>query len=504
MNTKLSAFLGATGGVVPQRQIDIWSSDIDPLSTSDLNCFAVVISGNDLPVASDNTCHTSEGSDFSFHTGEFGANLGEQLELSVSPGTRTIRIIGWHARSPEACQSLKQGTPSNSQLSRPFVIGTVDTDLSAGTNLIDITASLTGATRMTNCDRFLGEPVVATPEFSTISGTTTGITVPFKLTLLSIANFEQVQADFNSGAISTEDLEDFILIQTAEIDASGSGSFAAQTGSRILLTASDNRVLDHCTFNSSQIDLSFFGDRPEQEEFAKAQATVTQFSVLDFFAEAPILNGNAQVSIDCTPFDLIISGSVSGLSSGDFVGLRLVHFVGDGNDEQDQLVTASSSFAFNPIAAGRNYDVQFDFEQGNFDGECSVTNASGVLGSADVNDVFVECFGNEPTPNPSPSPAPQLSIGGTVSGMNPSASESLTLRNNVNNDVKVITGNGPYTFDDFLSQGESYNVSLINVVSDPNANEGGELSCSLENSSGSVGVENVDDINVTCSLVFPE
>jgi hypothetical protein len=164
-----------------------------------------------------------------------------------------------------------------------------------------------------------------------------------------------------------------------------------------------------------------------------------------------------------------IGGTVSGLNTSASVTLL-------DNGTNSLKVTANGAFTFTTaLASGATYKVTVGTQPS---GEtCTVTNGSGTVGSANVTNVAVACAASA-----------TFSIGGTVSGLNTSA--SVTLLDNGTNSLKV-TANGSFTFTTKLASGATYNVT---VGTEPT----GET-CTVTNGSGTVGSANVTNVAVACT-----
>ena len=160
-----------------------------------------------------------------------------------------------------------------------------------------------------------------------------------------------------------------------------------------------------------------------------------------------------------------VGGTVSGLSGT---------VVLQDNGGNDLSVGASGPFTFSaPLAPGSAYSVTV--KSGPPGQTCSVTNGSGIVGSANVTNVAVTCAA-----------AATYSVGGTVSGL----SGTVTLQDNGGNDLSV-GASGPFTFSTGLASGAAYNVT---VTGSPPGQ-----TCSVANGSGTVGTANVTNVVVTCA-----
>lgn len=88
------------------------------------------------------------------------------------------------------------------------------------------------------------------------------------------------------------------------------------------------------------------------------------------------------------------------------------------------------------------------------------------------------------------SPA-ELTVGGQVTGL--LNSETVTLQNNAGDDL-VVSADGPFTFATSLTTGDAYAVTVLT--------QPGPISetCTVTNGSGTLGNENITNVNVTCSI----
>lgn len=174
------------------------------------------------------------------------------------------------------------------------------------------------------------------------------------------------------------------------------------------------------------------------------------------------------VKVACTPKTFTIGGTVSGLSTGASVTLL-------DNGADSLTVTANGKFTFTTkVASGSTYAVTVGTQP---TGEtCPVTSGSGTVGAANVTTVKVACASSS-----------TFSIGGTVSGLNTSA--SVTLLDN-GSDSLTVTANGAFTFKTKLASGAKYAVT---VGTQPT----GET-CTVTGGTGTVGTANVTTVKVVC------
>ena len=102
---------------------------------------------------------------------------------------------------------------------------------------------------------------------------------------------------------------------------------------------------------------------------------------------------NVAVTCTTTPSNTAsytIAGAVTGLPAGGTLVL-------EDNGRDDQTITANGSFTFaTPIPSGSAYSVTAKSVTGSQSVECSITNASGIVGNANVTNVAVACSGSTP------------------------------------------------------------------------------------------------------------
>jgi hypothetical protein len=201
-----------------------------------------------------------------------------------------------------------------------------------------------------------------------------------------------------------------------------------------------------------------------QPSAANVSCTVTNGS-------GTVSNANiTNVAVTCKLNSYTIGGTVTGLPAGASIVLQ-----DNGNDSL--TVTANGSFTFaTPVVSGGTYNVTAGGGGGVV--SCTVGNATGTVGGANVTNVAVTCQLNS------------YSIGGTVTGL-PASGASIVLQDN-GKDALTVTANGSFTFATALTSGSTYTVSIQSTA--------GPVSCSVGNATGTVGVANVTNVAVTCQL----
>ena len=162
-----------------------------------------------------------------------------------------------------------------------------------------------------------------------------------------------------------------------------------------------------------------------------------------------------------------VRGAVTGLAGS---GLLLRNNGGD-----DLAIAGDGEFSFaTAVATGASYSVSVAAPPANPSQTCSIENASGVMGVADVTNVRVICSTNS------------FSIGGSVAAL---TGLGLTLVNN--GEHLAIAANGAFTFPTRIASGAAYNVTIA-------AQPAGQT-CTVQNAAGIVVNENITNVTVACA-----
>lgn len=164
-----------------------------------------------------------------------------------------------------------------------------------------------------------------------------------------------------------------------------------------------------------------------------------------------------------------VGGSIDG-ANGDVV-LKLNggadHAFGNGDFSFPEAVFDGMAYAVTVSAAPMNQ-------------ACSVTNGSGTIAGADVDDVMVECV-----------TLPTHVVGGTVNGL---TANGLVLKLNDAENLPV-TADGPFAFNSGLVNGASYSVGI--------ASQPFGQACTVANGSGTMGDADIADVAVNCVDIPP-
>jgi PKD repeat protein len=140
-------------------------------------------------------------------------------------------------------------------------------------------------------------------------------------------------------------------------------------------------------------------------------------------------------------------------------------------------LTANGAFTFSTaLAAGASYAVTVAAQPTAPSQTCTVTNGSGTVGSANVNNVAVSCNTNS------------FAVGGSVSGL---LGTGLVLGINGTGNL-AVSSNGAVAFGTALASGATYAVTVLTQPSAPSQ------TCTVSNGSGTVGSANVNAVAVTC------
>jgi trimeric autotransporter adhesin len=177
--------------------------------------------------------------------------------------------------------------------------------------------------------------------------------------------------------------------------------------------------------------------------------------------------GSANVTdilVECAANTVTLGGAVSGLS-----GTVILQRAGG----EALSISANGDFAFpTPVAEGSTYAVSIKTQPAG--GTCTVTQGSGIVGSANVTNIAVACLANA------------FTAGGTISGL----IGTVVLQNN-GADTQTISTDGVITFPTPVTQGKPYAVTVLTQPTDQ--------TCSVGNGTGTMGAAKVTNVTVVCS-----
>jgi hypothetical protein len=201
-------------------------------------------------------------------------------------------------------------------------------------------------------------------------------------------------------------------------------------------------------------NLSFSTDATA--DFATAVASGSAYNVTIFSAPAgencTVSNGSGTmasstvaVTINCTPIDYSIGGSVSGLITGRSITLE---DNGGNSTAVAGPVSGNAGFTFSTkVASGSNYTVSISGQP--VGQSCSLTNSSGIVAAANVTNVGVSCTDND------------YNIGVSVSSL---TGNGLVLEDNGGDNLSVAPNGGATvtsTFATAVASGSAYDVTVL-------------------------------------------
>ncbi len=174
------------------------------------------------------------------------------------------------------------------------------------------------------------------------------------------------------------------------------------------------------------------------------------------------------IDVVCTPNAYSIGGSVSGLLNGNSVVLL-------DNGGNSTTVSGNHAYTFSTaIASGSGYAVTVSSQP--VGQNCSVSNGTGTVLSANVTNVAISCSDNDYNV--------QAMVSGLLSG------NSLVLLDNGGDALTVTANGGPYGFATPVASGSPYDVTVQSVTAGQ--------TCSVANGSGTIAGGNVT-ATVSCT-----
>lgn len=160
-------------------------------------------------------------------------------------------------------------------------------------------------------------------------------------------------------------------------------------------------------------------------------------------------------------------------ASGVLTGLKAGNSVLISSGPQSVTLNADGTYRFGRFPTGTVYNVTAT--SASDEQACNVTNGSGQIGDADIDNIVVNCVDT-------------FRVGGTLSGY---ASGSGAVQVTLNGGEPLsLTTDGAFAFAARLAPGVSYNVALASVPE--------SLVCTLTNGSGLVASTDVTSIAVAC------
>jgi len=174
------------------------------------------------------------------------------------------------------------------------------------------------------------------------------------------------------------------------------------------------------------------------------------------------------ISAVCTPNAYSIGGAVTGLNSGNSVVLQ-------DNGGNSTTVSGNHAYTFSTdIASGSGYSVTVSSQPTGQN--CSVSNGTGTVVSANVTNVSIDCGDND------------YNVGATVSGL--LSGNSVVLLNNGGDALTVTVNGGPDEFSAPVAAGSTYDVTVQSVTAGQ--------TCGVSNGSGTITGSNVT-ASISCT-----
>jgi large repetitive protein len=186
-------------------------------------------------------------------------------------------------------------------------------------------------------------------------------------------------------------------------------------------------------------------------------------------------NGNVtNANINCTTNTFVVGGTVTGLSSGETFTVQ-----DTANGNVQITISANGNFVFPAsVASGNDYNVVVHTSPaGPIFETCTVTNGSGTIGAANIQNIAINC-----TPTP-------FTIGGTVTNFGNGT--GLVLQDNLGDNLP-ISANGAFTFATSVASGQPYSVTVFSQPSGPTQ------VCTATNNTGTVVGANVTSVTINC------
>lgn len=181
----------------------------------------------------------------------------------------------------------------------------------------------------------------------------------------------------------------------------------------------------------------------------------------------------ANIAVTCVtvvvpPSTYTVGGSVTGLAGS---GLVLQN-----NGTENLPINGNGPFSFaGTLTSGSPYDVTVATQPGNPAQHCTVTNGSGTVSGANVNNITVNCVS-------------AFTLGGTVRYL---SGAGLVLQNNAGDDLSIDVS-GPFTFAGTLTYGTGYNVTILAQPVSPSQ------TCGVANGEGTT-TGDIGDVLITCT-----
>ena len=262
----------------------------------------------------------------------------------------------------------------------------------------------------------------------------------------------------NSGSAYVFDVTPDYNLKISVSELAG-GTVSFSNGSDTLdVTADGTYVLSTLVDGSAfDVDLTAQPTSPNQACYFSSPATGT-------------LNGaDFTVTVSCFVFQYDVSVSVTGLATGNSLGLT--------NGTDQLTINGDGTQVISTLDDGSAYDVGITSQPTQPNQLCAFVNANaGQLEGADYT-VDVTCV------------TEQYAVGGTLAGL--AAGNEGILKNNRGDDL-TVTANGLFTFANSLDDESLYAVTVLTDPTSPNQ------TCVVNQGTGQINGAEINSVEVTC------
>jgi large repetitive protein len=180
------------------------------------------------------------------------------------------------------------------------------------------------------------------------------------------------------------------------------------------------------------------------------------------------------IAINCAPTSYTVGGNLTHLAAGASVVLQ-------DNGGDNLTLTANGPFTFGTsVPSGQTYNATVLQNPSGPTQICTATTNSGTVAGSNVTTVAVDCV------------TQSYKVGGSLTGMDVSGGNTITLQNNLGDNL-TLSANGPFQFTTSILSGATYSVTVSTQPPSP------AQTCVVTSGSGTVGGGNVIGVVVNCS-----
>jgi len=446
--------IAATGLAIPSAGVSAkCQSGNGSATTTATGAYSLVISGGAMPCMLEVT-NPADGT--KLHSVATGS--GTSAVANITPLTElvTSRLLG---QDPLAYYSALSAGNLSAKIT-PSGISAAQAD---------VVLAFTGTIDTAGISNFISTPMVAATLASPASGDAQDKILDLIRLKLNSTQVSQIAALLANGTDASAIKTSVISTVAATNTYSISGVVSGLTGSNsvTLLNGADNTVVASGNgvfiFSTPVVYNGNYAVTVGRQPIGQ---TCTVGSGSGSGVVANVIN----VSVTCSNITYTVSGTVSGLTSGNSVTIL-------NNAGNATTVSANVAFTFStPVAYSGSYAVTVGTQP--IGQTCTVSRGSGSGVVANVSDLAVTCSNITYT------------VGGSVSGLG--AGNQVTLQNNASN-ATTVSANGGFTFSIPVAYKGSY---LVTVGTQPTGQ-----TCTVNSGSGSGMVANISNVTVSCSNI---